>query len=500
MRFERVVESVGALYLAALLLPLAYLVYFAAEGEGAPADYLGLLLRTVSLGLAVTASAFFLALPLALARVARDFGGARLLDLLGILPLAVPGYVMAYAWLAAGGSGGLFAAYFGTALPRPEGFLGAWWVLSLYTFPYFYLGLRSALERLDAGLLEAARTLGLGRGEVFLRVLWPLVWPGLALSALGVFLHVVADFGVVALMRYPTFSYAIYLALETAFDRAQAAGLSVALLVLTGALLFLEFRWVRRVAGRTAARPLRPELGRLRPLVWLYVGLLAGLALGVPLGVVLFWAGPELLRVDGSAFLSAWLGSVRTALPAAVLGAGLALALGLGERWGRGLGARAAFLGYAVPPMALALALVLFSLSGVPAIYGTALPLFWAYLVHYTAEGLGPIRAALASLSPRLEEAAMVLGEGGWGRFWRVLWPLLRNGVYAAGVLFFLAVVKDLPLTLMLAPLELETLAVALWGYLNEGLFAEAAPYALALVVLGALAALALLRLGGEIR
>ncbi len=495
MRFFRWPEFLGLGYLVALALPLLTLVLFAAGGGVRAADYGRLLGNTVGLALAVAVTAFLLALPLALARVARDLPFARGLDLLGILPLAIPGYVVAFAWLAAGGPGGLFAQRFGLALPQPSGFLGAWWVLSLYTFPYFYLGLRGALERIDAGVIEAARTLGAGRGELFFRVLLPLLWPGVALSALVVFLHAIADFGVVALVRYPTFSYAIYLAFETAFDRAGAAWLALVLLALVALLLALEARLSRGATSAPAARPFRLRLGSARAGFALYFFFLAALALGVPLFSILSWAGVGVFRLEAGELLAALGGSLKAALPTALLGTVLALALALAERWGRPLFARAAFFGYAVPPMALALSLVVLALSGLPFLYQTPVPLVWAYLAHYAAEALGPVRAALAPLSPRLEEAAAVLGEGPWGRFRRAIWPQVRGGTLAGGLLLFLAVVKDLPLTLILAPLGLETLAVALWGYIQEGLFAQAAPFALVLLVLGAVSGTILARL-----
>ncbi len=471
-----------AAYLLALALPLAYLPLRALEGGAGPVPWrvLGL---TLGLGLAVVLFAFLLAFPLAWLRAASDYPVKRLLDWLAVLPLALPGYVVAYAWLSLGGRGGI--------LPRFEGFWGAWWVLSLYTFPYLYLGLKNAFCSLDASLFEAARSLGERPFFAWRRVVLPLILPAAAASGLVVFLHVLADFGVVALMHYPTFSYAIYLAYETGFDRARAAWLALWLLGLVVLVLVAEGRLGR---PRPPTRPVRPwgvRLGRWQLLAHLYVALVALVALVLPLGILVYWVRQG---AGGRSFLAlgpALLGSVSAALPAAALAAALALWLGylIWRYPGQGLWARAAYLGYAVPPVALALSMIFFSLRAAPFLYQTLFLLIYAYTLHFLAEALAPVRAAYAGIPVHLFEAARTLGERPFGAWRRAVWPQLVGGGLAGGLLVFLAAIKELPMTLLLAPIGFTTLAIETWGRVEEGLFAQAAPFALALVLLAGLVA-----------
>ena len=186
-----------------------------------------------------------LGLPLAWLVTRTDLRGRRAFTLLGVLPLAVPGYVMAYALLATAGPNGTLAALTGLVVPRPSGFVGAWLALSLYTFPYLFLNLRSALLGLDPALEESARSLGVGRGAVVRRIVLPQLRPAFLSGGLLIALHVLGDFGVVSLMRFETFSYAIYLQYSASYDRVYAAWLALMLLALTGTLLLGEARLLR---------------------------------------------------------------------------------------------------------------------------------------------------------------------------------------------------------------------------------------------------------------
>jgi len=147
---------------------------------------------------------------------------------------------------------------------------------------------------------------------------------------------------------------------------------------------------------------------------------------------------------------------------------------------------RLAYLGYAVPPLAFALAWVFFSLKSLPFLYGSLPLLVLVLSFHFLAESLGPIRGALHQVPRRLEEAARTLGETPTGAFFRVTFPLLWRGAAAGGALAFIGAVKELPITLLLAPMGYSTLATRVFGYTQEAMFAEAAPFALLIVLLSA--------------
>jgi iron(III) transport system permease protein len=126
-------------------------------------------------------------------------------------------------------------------------------------------------------------------------------------------------------------------------------------------------------------------------------------------------------------------------------------------------------------------------LRAAPWLYQTAGLLVFAYTVHFLAQAIGPVRAGLHTATPRIEEASRALGLGPIATFRRVTLPILRPGLAAAAVLVFLSCVKELPLTFILAPLNFDSLALNVYSYTTEAMFAEAAPFALAIVLLSAL-------------
>ncbi len=145
-----------------------------------------------------------------------------------------------------------------------------------------------------------------------------------------------------------------------------------------------------------------------------------------------------------------------------------------------------AYIGYATPPVALALASIFFTLQ-IPGIYQTLWVLIFAYTLHFLAEAIGPVRSALYQAPPRLEEAAQSLGYAPLKAFIKATFPLLRGGLTASTALVFLSAMKELPLTVLLSPAGYETLAVNVWGYTTEAEFAKAAPYALVILLFSAL-------------
>ncbi len=490
----------AALAGAGVLLPLCYLLLRALEAEPTALREivfrernLWLLLNTLLLTVGVLIGSSLIALPLAWLTARTDLPGKRFFVLLGVLPLAVPGYVGAYALLGASGSNGLIHALTSLDWPRPTGYWGAVGVLSLFTFPYLFLNIWTALRGLDPALEEAARSLGHSPWQVFRRVVMPQLRPALYAGGLLVGLHVLGDFGVVSLMRFETFSYAIYFQYSASFDRVYAAWLCLMLLVLTISTLTLEARLLSRL------RFARVGIGAARASVqltlgfWLwpslaFVALVAGATLIVPLGTVAYWLERGLDRGALSGWFEAFLNSIQASTPAAVVSVGFALPLAyLGVRFPGRLSRileRVAYLGYVTPP--LALALVFFTLRAVPPLYQTLALLVIAYALHFMAEAVGPIRAALYQAPPKLEEAARGLGLSAAQAFWRATFPLISRGVLASLALVFLSAMKELPITFLLSPAGFDTLAKRVWGFTTEAMFAEAAPYALTIVMFGA--------------
>ena len=488
-----------AVVVVGVLVPLGYLVV---RAFGADADELvslvfrarnlRLLGNTLGLAGAVLVLTTALAAPLAWLVTRTDLRGRRIATLLGVLPLAVPGYVMAYALLATAGPNGTLASLTGWVVPRPSGFVGAWLALSLYSFPYLFLNLRTALLGLDPGLEESARSLGAGKRETLWRVVLPQLRPAFGAGGLLILLHVLGDFGVVSLMRFETFSYAIYLQYAASYDRVYAAWLALMLLALTAALLWGEARLLRgqrldRAGTGLARRTHRHRLGAWHAPAWGFAGGVGVASVGLPAVTVLYWLGRSPARGTWGDLLTALGDSCLASAPAALLAGALALPiayLGVRQPSARAQALeRIAYLGYATPPLAFALALVFFSLRVVPFAYQTLGLLVVAYALHFLAEAIGPVRSALYQAPRQAEEAARSLGRSPLGAFREATFPLVRRGLVVSLAFVFLSALKELPITFLLSPLGFQTLATRMWSAASESLFSVAAPYALALIL-----------------
>jgi iron(III) transport system permease protein len=492
--------AVGAL----MVLPLVYLVLRALEAD--LETILGLILRPRTLTLltntaALTAGVLVLttliALPLAWLTTRTDLGGRRIVNLLAVLPLAVPGYVMAYALIGLSGNFGFMNQIFGWTLPRPQGWLGATIALSLYTYPYLYLNLRAAFSGLDQTLEESARALGCSPGEVFRRVTLPHLMPAMMAGWLVIGLYTIGDFGAVALMRYEVFSYALYLAYSAAFDRLYAAWIALILVAIALTVVWWESRlragaYYARTGSGTGTRFRRVTLAPVaRIAAWIFVCVVVLAALGLPVAVLTFWLLresvlpmlPELLRAFGQ--------SLSVALPAAGLAVLMALPVAiLAVRHPSPLSTlvnRLAFVGYAIPPLAFALAFVFLALQGARFLYQTHVLLVVVYALAFLALALGPIRAALYQARPTLEESARALGYGPLATFAWVVLPFIRRGVVAGFVLVFVIAMKELPMAFLLAPTGFRPLAIQLFSRTSEGMLIQAAPYAAAIILFSGL-------------
>ena len=469
--------GVAGLVAALALLPLAYLA-FRAVGGGSDAlevllrpRTLELMVSTLALGLAVLVGAVTLGLPLAWLTVQTDLPARRAWSVLAIAPLAVPSYLLAFAFVGAFAPRGWLA---GLGVPSVYGFWGAVVVLSLATMPYVVIATRAALMRLDPATEEAARSLGRGPWSAARTAVLPVLLPAVGAGALLASLYAISDFGAVSILRYDTLATAIYSQYRFSFDRSIAASLALLLLALALLLVWTEGRIRRRMALATPhgrrRLPAPVRLGPWRIPAMLFCLAIASLALGIPVITISLWLLDGLRA--GSAVdvgLDALADSVVLAGGAAILALLLALPLArlIAHFPGRAstFTDRLLYTVYAIPGVSLALAIVFFTLNVVPLMYQTLFALMLAISLRYLVQAVGALRGPMLQVSPRTMEAARSLGEGSLGVLTTVTIPLLRPGIVAGAMLVLLSGLKELPLTLLLAPPGTSTLATELWAW-----------------------------------
>lgn len=494
----------------AVTLPIAYLFIRAYEGGEDVwhliwrARTLDLLRNTALLALIVTAASVVIALPYAWLVQRTDLPWRRFWGITGMLPLAIPSYVGGYAVIAALGPRGMLQGWLEPLgverLPEIYGLTGASLTLTALIFPYVLITLNAALAGLDPSYEEAARSLGYGPWRTFLFVDIPLLRPAIAAGGLLVALYTISEFGAVSLLRYDTFTRAIYIQYTNAFDRSLAAGLALLLIGLTVIVLLIEAitrgraRYYRVSAGGGRPAP-RLRLGGWKLPATLFCATVTLVSLVIPVGVVCYWlvrglrageplrliwtAGWHSFYVSGLAAVAA----IIAALPIALL------AVRFPGRFSQVL-ERLSYSGYALPGIVVALSLVFFGANYAPWIYRTIGMLVIAYTVRFLPQGVGTLRAALLQVSPRVEEAARSLGLSGPRAWASVTIPLAWRGVLSGAALVFLTVIKELPATLLLRPIGFDTLATRIWGASVEGFFARAAAPALILIAISAAAML----------
>ncbi len=489
---------VGLAIAAVGLVPLGYVVVSTADlGVGEALEFLvrprigELLWNTSRLLVAGTVVSVLLGVAGAWLVVRTDLPGRGWWHGALCAPLAVPAFVNGYGWVS--------------TTHAVQSFGGAVLVVSLSYYPLVYLPTVAALRSLDPAVEESAATLGHSERGVFWRVTLPAISPAVSGGALLVGLHLLAEYGALQLLNYPTLTTAILQQYGTAFNSPAATLLAGVLAVFCLGLLLLELaaRGRRRRArvGSGASRPAEPvRLGRGKPAVLGGLVALVVLALGVPLVSLGRWlVRGSSTTLDVPAFAEATV----TTLLLAVLGGLLTTAAAVPVVWlsvrHRGwittLIERSTYTTSALPGIVVALALVTVSIRVAPALYQTLLVLLAGYAILFLPRAVVSVRAAFELVPTHLEDVARSLGCSGRSVASRVTLPLVLPGLASATALVSLAVSTELTATLLLSPIGTTTLSTAFWSDASAVAYGAAAPYALALVLLSVPATWMLTRL-----
>jgi iron(III) transport system permease protein len=360
------------------------------------------------------------------------------------------------------------------------------------------------LRNLDPALEEAARGLGYSAWRTFTKVTLPNLRPSIVTGALLVALYVLSDFGAVSMLRFNSFTRAIYVQYNSSFDRSLASLLSLVLVVISLILLVAAQRMqgvarYHRLGAGANRRKAPVALGGWRWLALFFCASVVIASLILPAGVVTYWlvrgvlAGESLVPVS-----AALLNSVKAAGLAALAATLLALPVAylVVRFYGRYSLAvyNLAYIGNGLPGIVIALSLVFFGANYAPFLYQSLAMLVFAYVVRFLPEATGTQRAGLLQISPRLEEAARMLGYSRRQAILRVTIPLLQPGIWAGFALVFLSAIKELPATLLLGPTGFSTLATQIWSATSEAFYARAAAPALILLLVSGLSIVLILR------
>ncbi len=471
-----------------------------------------------------------------------DFAGRKTFEWALLLPLAMPAYVVAYAytdflqysgpmqtWVRA------MAGVEGRVFPEVRSVGGAAWVFTFCLYPYVYLLARTALMDRATHLMDAARLLGAPMSRRIREVALPLARPAVAAGVALALMETLADFGVSSYFGIQTFTAGIYKAWLVMDNRIAAAQLSTVLLVVVMVLLTSERRAQKRMrfavtkgAGASAAtvhatsatRSGRSDhsnltasrlAGKRLVLAWLVCGLPVLMGFVLPL---LFMLRPFLasLRADDtvlpwSQFAQWAANSVMLGGISAVLAVALALLLAFAVRMRpdpltRGV-AQLAGVGYAIPGAVIVVGLLLpvgWLQAAAPTlgvgywVTATALGIVWAYVVRFSGVALQSVQSGYAKIPGSFDDSARMLNVSGFNLMRRVHAPLLKRSTAAAVLLVFVDVMKELPATLVLRPFNSDTLAVVAYQLARDERLGEAALPSLALVLVGLLPVMLLSR------
>ena len=446
-----------------------------------------------------------------------EFAFSRLLDWALLLPATVPAYIIAYAYTDlleyAGPVQGMLREVFGWSSARDYWFPeirslgGAILVMGSVLYPYVYLMARTAFRLTPASYYEVAL---LHDRNVAFSVGIPLARPAIVAGLALVLMEVVSDFGTVEYFAVETLTLGIFnvwLGMNNLTAAAQIAG--VAFVFILG-LLFIEQRargqqrFFDPSTPREGLRPIRLRgAGAALCILVCLVPLTAGFA--VPVGVLLWFVAAGLSSTDYGALVVTAINSLSVALAAAAIVMAVALVTVTVVSYKRhpALGALTAVsaMGYAFPGTVLAIGVVVFAGaldSAVEAVVegvlgagfdglligGVAL-LVAGYVVRFQAIGYGAIVSGVKRLPPNIMNASYVLGRGFSLSLVTLAPPLLRKSILAGGLLVFVDVMKELPMTLLLRPFDFETLATYVYQFATDELLEHSALAALAIVAAG---------------
>ena len=432
-----------------------------------------------------------------------DFLFRKQIEWLLILPLAIPSYIVGYAYAGIfdyGGSLELLLRSLQLDFVRIDimNRAGLAFVLSISLFPYVYVSARAFFLNQANNLLEASKMLGVSEVKTFFKLMLPIARPAIVAGLVLVLMEVLNDYGAASYYGVNTFTTGIFRSWFSLEEPETAVYLSALLILIIFVLILFE-KWQVRKLKFTTAKTNSTQMQRKQPntaIKWLILAVvLVPVLLGfiLPVAQLLYWAVLTASSVFDFQFLMISLQSFAIAMISAVITVFFALLLIYFAKWSslssiRSV-ARIGILGYAIPGAVIAIGIMIPTLAldkwlikmlgnfGVEAgliINGTMLALFYAYAVRFLAVAYNPIDSTALKVDNSIPDSSKVLGVGNLKTFFKIEFPLIKTGVFSAVILVFIDVMKELPLTLILKPYHIDTLAVKAFEYASDEMVMEA--------------------------
>ena len=478
-----------------------------------------MLRNTVVLLIGVGIGTFLLGTGLAWLVVAYRFPGRSIFEWLFVLPLAVPTYIMGFVYMITFDFAGPVQSFLRQLMgpvnwfPEIRSGWGAILVMTLALYPYVYMLAKAGFQGLSSTTFEAARVMGYGSLAVFARIALPLARPAIAGGLALALMEALADFATVRFFNFPTLSEGVIRIWHGLMDLRAATELAglLAFFALVVILFELTLRGRSRyyqTGGKTPGVPVTELLGWHKWAATTFSLLVVGVAFGIPMFQLVYWAVAEFKTMPAGA-AEIYLGLIANSLLlsglAAVFAVITALILASGVRMNGGTAARmlgrVATIGYAIPGAVVAVGILVTVASfdhmvgdflakwrGVSTgliFTGSLTGLIYGYVVRFMAVAYNSVDAGLEKITPSITMSARMLRASNWRILWRIQLPLVAPGIFAGAALVFVDVMKELPITMILRPFGYDTLAIWVWQMAAESMWSGSAIPAVTIVLSG---------------
>ena len=511
---ERVLQTISLFALVIVAVPLGYVALNLISSPNIFFEYIldqkTLLLawNTIILALTVTIASVCISVPLAIITIRTNLPMKKMFRVLLCIPLVFPSYIYGFLFIILFGPKGalydMLAPLGIEHIPEIYGFVGAFLCLTLLSYPYVFISASSSVVKLDYTYEEVSLSLGKTFWYTYVKVIIPLLKPSIIVGAVLVTLYVVSDFGAVSLLQYKSFSYVIYHQYET-IQRSAAASTS-SILILIGLLAIWFYRpdsantKLYRSSATVSRNSRLIDLGKFKWIIALIISILIFLSVILPISVLMYWGYSFTINYDDffkwSSIYNSIYASGVGAICTVMLSIPIALLIAKHKSAFSILIEKVSYVGFVLPGIVVALAVVYFGINFTMPIYQTIILLSLGYIILFLPVAIGVIKPVLLQINPKVEESAKILGASNV-KIWKAITiPAMMPGLSGAFAIGFILIMKELPATLILAPLNFDTLATSIWTHATEASFGMAAVYSGILLFLTGLPMFVLLNKG----